>query len=671
MSQPPLRIRRDPRDPATLRVRAPVAVSAAEEPTQATVRVDDAAPFVLAVLNLDAGRLSRDDRDLLGAARRLADDLGGGVVLAACLPDGADLRFKPEQEGADRVVLLAGAGFVNDSAESRVSFILAAAETSGARHLLFSDTNVGGELARRVAARLGDRAAFEVRRLDAQGLAADTDAGRIEVRRPLPRVIVPARASFAPLNETVLREARTVPVSLGPPPRVRDRGLLPFDPGNVPLAEADLIIAAGSGLTDWPSFHAAARALGAAEAGSRVVCDAGLLPRNRQVGASGALVEPRCYLAFGIAGASQHLQGIAAAERVIAVNVDLRAEMVKRADLAIVADAQAVLPALVRRAAERRLGESGGAEASAKKRPGAALPPPSPPRENSWKEDVEWKGQAPSGPPSWLVNPDTDRTSYEPASARDFSDIVVLVSVGKHSVSKRACRAALDARALELALGGGSAVTALHAGPRTDVLREYLGAGADDLVQLETADDADPLPALAAWLRTAQPRLVVAGARAEAGECSGMVPFVLAEQLGFALATNIVAFEIAGETAQLVQALPGGKRRRLEAPLPLMITVDRAGPEPRLSARMRAARGLVQYQPPPPVSVDARASWLTKPSRPRQKRLTAPLGPGQATTATGRREMIEPDPEAAADAILDFLVRDGLLGTQSDPEARS
>ena len=32
---------------------------------------------------------------------------------------------------------------------------------------------------------------------------------------------------------------------------------------------------------------------------------------GRQVGASGTLVQPRCYLAFGIAGAPQHLQGIA------------------------------------------------------------------------------------------------------------------------------------------------------------------------------------------------------------------------------------------------------------------------------------------------------------------------------------------------------------------------
>ena len=43
-------------------------------------------------------------------------------------------------------------------------------------------------------------------------------------------------------------------------------------------------------------------------------------------------------------------------ERVLAVNTDLHADMVKRADLAIIADAQEVMPALTRLARERLRG---------------------------------------------------------------------------------------------------------------------------------------------------------------------------------------------------------------------------------------------------------------------------------------------------------------------------
>ena len=66
------------------------------------------------------------------------------------------------------------------------------------------------------------------------------------------------------------------------------------------------------------------------------MADAGHLPRNRQIGASGTLVKPRCYLAFGIAGAIQHLQGIQHCEHVVAVNTNIHAEMVKRSDLAVI-----------------------------------------------------------------------------------------------------------------------------------------------------------------------------------------------------------------------------------------------------------------------------------------------------------------------------------------------
>jgi electron transfer flavoprotein alpha subunit len=74
------------------------------------------------------------------------------------------------------------------------------------------------------------------------------------------------------------------------------------------------------------------------------------------VGASGSLVTARCYLAFGISGAPQHLQGITEVKHVLAINTDLHAEMIKRADLAIIADAQDIMPALIRYTKERRDG---------------------------------------------------------------------------------------------------------------------------------------------------------------------------------------------------------------------------------------------------------------------------------------------------------------------------
>lgn len=136
--------------------------------------------------------------------------------------------------------------------------------------------------------------------------------------------------------------------------RIVDRGVVRADPETVPLAEAEFIISAGNGVSDWQAFHGLAAALGASVGGSRVAVDNGFLTRDRQVGISGTLVTARCYLALGISGAPQHLQGIAKCDRVVVINTDPQCDMVKRADLAVVGDVQAVVPALTRLARKRR-----------------------------------------------------------------------------------------------------------------------------------------------------------------------------------------------------------------------------------------------------------------------------------------------------------------------------
>jgi electron transfer flavoprotein alpha subunit len=328
------------------------------EPTVASrelprIVIDDPACLILAVPDLEDGRLGNHDRDLLGAARLLADASKGAVVVLA--PAGSREDFGAA--GADR--LLGADLSAGYAPERKCATVLAAIESLQPRHVLFPETAAGGgDIGRRVAAALGEPLAPRVTRLSASEAASRGNGGRSEfLRRPPRLLIVAAEAAEPPAGSRW--EARPLPaISISPRTNlIEDRGIAATDPNAVPLPEADFIVSAGNGVTDWAGFHEVASALGAAEGGSRVVCDAGLMPRDRQVGASGSLVEPRCYLAFGIAGAPQHLQGIARCERVVAVNTDLHAEMIKRADLAVIADAQAVMPALVRLAKEHRRGD--------------------------------------------------------------------------------------------------------------------------------------------------------------------------------------------------------------------------------------------------------------------------------------------------------------------------
>ena len=348
------RIRRDPRAPRNpLRPPAteqPAAI-AAPKPAAAPIVIDNPAFLVLAIPDLEDGRLSSHDRDLLGTARLLADSGGGAVAVLAPSTSKEDFSLA----GADRLIAIDFGGY---APEKKAAAALVCIAALSPRHVLFPETPTGGgDLGRRVASALGEAPATHVVRLSAREAASRGNGGRSDYLRSPPRLLLVAAETAEPPPEAK-REARSLPAPPlpGTSPRIEDRGIAATDPNAVPLPEADFIVSAGNGVTDWSDFHAVAAALGAAEGGSRVVCDAGFLPRERQVGASGSLVEPRCYLAFGIAGAPQHLQGIVRCERVLAINTDLHAEMVKRADLAIIADTQKVMPALARLARDRPRG---------------------------------------------------------------------------------------------------------------------------------------------------------------------------------------------------------------------------------------------------------------------------------------------------------------------------
>ena len=309
--------------------------------------------LVLVVVDQPGGSLSEHDRQLTAAARQLADAGSGAVVvLAIGTIDGL------AEAGADRAMVLPADLAGNDHPEFRASAIAAAIVKLKPRHVLFAESADGGaDLARRIAAVSGERLFSGVESIDAERVSRRVRGGRMEMLAAPPRLMSVAENAFLP-HDGPPHEAREI---AAPAFSVRRRSTvrvtrLPVDPDRISLAEADFILSAGNGVTDWDSFAELGQVLGATRAGSRVVCDEGHLPRDRQVGASGSLVTARCYLAFGISGAPQHLQGITEVKHVVAINTDLHAEMIKRADLAIIADAQEIMPALIRHAKERRDG---------------------------------------------------------------------------------------------------------------------------------------------------------------------------------------------------------------------------------------------------------------------------------------------------------------------------
>ena len=86
---------------------------------------------------------------------------------------------------------------------------------------------------------------------------------------------------------------------------------------------------------------------GARLAVSRPQVEAGRATRAELVGASGATVAARAYVAFGISGALPHLIGMDGSGTVVAVDRDRSARIFEHADLGVTADAGEVVDALL------------------------------------------------------------------------------------------------------------------------------------------------------------------------------------------------------------------------------------------------------------------------------------------------------------------------------------
>ena len=82
--------------------------------------------------------------------------------------------------------------------------------------------------------------------------------------------------------------------------------------------------------------------------------DEARLPKERLIGQTGRSVTPELYVALGVSGSPHHVAGVRSADRIIAVNRDVRAPIFQFSDVGYVADLEEVLPALVRRIGEWR-----------------------------------------------------------------------------------------------------------------------------------------------------------------------------------------------------------------------------------------------------------------------------------------------------------------------------
>jgi len=295
----------------------------------------------------------------LGAARTLADSLGA-YVYGVLLGDGVtDLAQTLYQAGADGVRVADHPSLAQFALEPYLKVLSDLFETEQPEVVIFGATVQGQELAPRLAQRLGGGLIEHVTAVSLDE-ATRTVQGTVPIYGGEYFEIVAcpeARPQFLTIEPGALPAPFVDSYRKGEPtaldvemvePAVRVVGPAEdFQPPQVPLAQAPVIVAAGRQAGDFETVKRLAVALGGQVAGDRGARDAGWIGPEQIVDVRGVEVAPDVYVAVGIRGDTFHNAAIEEAKYILAIHPDPTAPIFQVADLCLEADPRDVLPALL------------------------------------------------------------------------------------------------------------------------------------------------------------------------------------------------------------------------------------------------------------------------------------------------------------------------------------
>ncbi|QLD91235.1 electron transfer flavoprotein subunit alpha/FixB family protein [Natronomonas salina] len=295
--------------------------------------------------------------ELLEEAKSLAEETGEDLVALVIGHDVHDVAERAVSRGADRVLVADDEVFEPYRADPYGEQFRAMVEARKPSIVLIGGTHTGRDFAGRVAVPSHAGLTADCTEIDVD------DDGVLQARRPafggnvLATIICEEhRPQMATIRPGVFESAPAEPDREGQIEHVDvvvdeadtlTEVLERNTNETVDITEADRIVAAGGGVDgDLAPIRRLADALDAEVAASRRAVDEGWIEGSRQVGQTGKTVRPELYVAVGISGAVQHLEGMNDSDVVVAINNDPNAPIFEHADYGIVGDLFEVCPAL-------------------------------------------------------------------------------------------------------------------------------------------------------------------------------------------------------------------------------------------------------------------------------------------------------------------------------------
>lgn len=106
------------------------------------------------------------------------------------------------------------------------------------------------------------------------------------------------------------------------------------------IRDSEFLISFGGGVnSDFEKIYELAEVCGAKVSASRRAVDNRFANRSIQVGQSGKIVSPKVYIALGIYGSIQHIEGLKDVDSIISVNTDEKSAICSLSDITVHGDA--------------------------------------------------------------------------------------------------------------------------------------------------------------------------------------------------------------------------------------------------------------------------------------------------------------------------------------------
>lgn len=291
------------------------------------------------------------------AARAVADQLGADCVALAVGSGVTGVASALGGYGASRILVVDDPKLAGHSNTAFARIIADVAAKEGSQYVFLPASQMGKDLAPRVAIKLqaGLAADCVALKVDGEDIVATRPvyAGKamIDVRVKTATKVFTLRPNVFTAGSPANSEPKVETISIDL--NTSDFGSVVKEvkvaTGRPDVTEADIIVSGGRGLKGPENFHlieALADVLGAGVGASRAVVDAGWRPHDEQVGQTGKTVSPTMYVACGISGAVQHLAGMSSSKYIVAINKDKDAPIFQVADYGIVGDVFEILPEL-------------------------------------------------------------------------------------------------------------------------------------------------------------------------------------------------------------------------------------------------------------------------------------------------------------------------------------